>query len=147
MTTVPDPFASVRAEFHLPADVAYLNSAFMGPMPNVAMEAGLSGLARKGRPWTIAADDFTVPVDQLRGALAELLGVPGDADGVAITPSVSYGASTAAANLPVAPGEVVVVLDRQFPSDVYPWEHAARAVGRGGQRFHGDVRRSQPSGG
>jgi selenocysteine lyase/cysteine desulfurase len=126
---MPDPLAGARAAFDLPGDVTYLNTAFMGPMPIQAMEAGLAGLARKGRPWTIAPDDFTVPVDQLRGAFAGLLGVPEDADGIAITPSVSYGLSTAAANLHLERGQVAVVLDQQFPSDVYPWEQVAHRHG------------------
>lgn len=128
--TAPDPaMAEVRAAFDLPADVAYLNCAYMGPLPTVAMEAGWSGMARKARPWTIATDDFTVPVDQLRAVLAGLLGAPGDLDGMAITPSVSYGVSTAAANLPMEPGQVVVVLEEQFPSDVYGWERLAERHG------------------
>ncbi len=65
-----------RSAFDLPDDVTYLNCAFMGPVPNHALEAGLMGLARKTRPWTIAPDDFTVPVDQLRAVFARLLGVP-----------------------------------------------------------------------
>lgn len=118
-----------RALFDLPDDVAYLNCAFMGPIPTFGLEAGLMGLARKSRPWTIAVDDFTVPVDQLRGRFAELLGVPGDLDGVAITPSVSYGVSTAAANVHLAAGQGVLVLEQQFPSDVYGWERLARRHG------------------
>ena len=129
VTSAPDPLAAARAAFDLPADVTYLNCAFMGPMPIAGMEAGLYGLARKGRPWTIASDDFTVPVDQLRSALVGLLGVPDDTDGVALTPSVSYGISTAAANLHLAKGQVVVVLDQQFPSDVYAWDALASRHG------------------
>lgn len=116
---------AARSAFDLPDDVTYLNSAFMGPVPGHALEAGLMGLARKARPWTVSPDDFTVPVDQLRAVFAGLLGVPGDHDGVAITPSVSYGVSTAAANLHLEAGQVVVVLDQQFPSDVYAWEQLA----------------------
>ncbi|MCU1452184.1 MAG: class aminotransferase [Acidimicrobiales bacterium] len=125
MPLLPD----VRHLFDLPEDVAYLNCAFMGPLPTVAVEAGWSGLARKLRPWTISPDDFTVPVDQLRGRFAALLGVPDDADGVAITPSVSYGVATAASNLTLQPGQVAVVLHQQFPSDVYGWQALAERHG------------------
>ncbi|MEO6989643.1 MAG: aminotransferase class V-fold PLP-dependent enzyme [Aquihabitans sp.] len=118
-----------RSAFDLPDDVTYLNCAFMGPVPGSALEAGLMGLARKSRPWTIAPDDFTIPVDQLRAVFARMLGVAGDHDGVAITPSVSYGVSTAAVNLRLEPGQVVVVLDQQFPSDVYAWERLADRQG------------------
>lgn len=121
--------AAARALFDLPDDVTYLNSAFMGPIPTHALEAGLMGLARKTRPWTIPLDDFTVPVDQLRGLFAELVGAPGDLDGIAITPSISYGVSTAAANLHLRAGQHVLVLEQQFPSDVYAWERLARRHG------------------
>ncbi len=123
------PLEDARAAFSIPSDVTYLNCAFMGPVPRVAVEAGWMGLARKAQPWTVAPDDFTVPVDQLRAAFAGLLGVPDDLDGVAITPSVSYGVSTAAANVHLELGQVAVVLDQQFPSDVYAWERAAERHG------------------
>ena len=83
----------------------------------------------RARPWTIAPDDFTEPVDRLRAGLADLLGVAGDSDGVAITPSVSYGVATAAANLAFDTGQVAVVLHKQFPSDVYGWEVLAERSG------------------
>ncbi len=118
-----------RSDFDLSDDVVYMNTAFMGPLPNVAVRAGTEGLERKARPWTIAPDDFTAPVDRLRASFASLLGVPGDLDGVAITPSVSYGVSTAAHNLHLDEGADVVVMDKQFPSDVYGWEHAAARHG------------------
>ncbi len=124
-SSAPNSLAGARALFDLPDDVTYLNCAFMGPLPRIAVEAGWSGLARKAQPWTVAVDDFTVPVDQLRGVFAGLLGAPDDTDGIAITPSVSYGVSTAAANVTMAPGQVALVLDQQFPSDVYAWRGLA----------------------
>lgn len=127
--TAPHPLDDARSSFSIPTDVTYLNCAFMGPVPREAVEAGWMGLARKGQPWTVAPDDFTVPVEQLRGAFAGLLGAPEDLDGVAITPSVSYGVSTAAANLHLEPGQVVMVLEQQFPSDVYAWERLAQRHG------------------
>jgi selenocysteine lyase/cysteine desulfurase len=48
-----------------------------------------------------------------------------DADGVALVPAVSYGIAIAAANTPLAAGQNVVVLDRQFPSNVYAWRELA----------------------
>ena len=121
--------ADARSRFDLPDGVTYMNCAFMGPMPLASIEAGTVGLARKARPWTIEPDDFTAPVDRLRAGLADLLGVPGDVDGVAVTPSVSYGVATAAANVTLEPGQVAVVLHKQFPSDVYGWEALADRCG------------------
>jgi len=129
VSTPTSAFADARARFDLPDEVAYLNCAFMGPMPVASIEAGAAGLARKGRPWTIVPDDFTEPVDRLRTGIADLLGVADDVDGVAITPSVSYGVATAAANLSLDAGQVAVVLHKQFPSDVYGWEVLAERSG------------------
>lgn len=120
-------FRVVRDDFDIPDDRAYLNSAFLGPMPLSAVAAGEEALHAKSRPWSIGIDSFFEPVDALRTALAELLG--GDADGVAIIPAVSYGIATAAANLAVEPGSNIVVMDEQFPSNVYEWRAVAEQVG------------------
>ncbi len=114
---------SQRHLFAIPDDVAYLNCAYMGPVPTRAVEAGQAGLGRKARPWEIAAEDFFHPLQDVRDLVAGLL--EGDADGVAITPSVSYGLATAAANLAVGPGQEIVVLEGQFPSNVYVWRDLA----------------------
>ncbi len=118
-----DPATGARHLFDLPDGVAYLNCAYMGPLPRASLEAGQVGLARKARPWTITGDDFFTPVAAFRQALAGLIG--GDTDGIALTPSVSYGTATAAANLPVAIGRRILVLADQFPSNVYPWHRLA----------------------
>jgi selenocysteine lyase/cysteine desulfurase len=44
-----------------------------------------------------------------------------DADGVAIVPSTSYGLAVAAANTDAAPGDRVVLLAGDFPSNVHTW--------------------------
>lgn len=117
----------VRDQFEVPDDRAYLNSAFLGPLPRVAVEAGREALAAKAQPWLIGTDSFFDPVDRLRGLLAGYL--DGDPDGVAIVPAVSYGIATAAANLDVPPGSTIVVLAEQFPSNVYEWRAVAERAG------------------
>jgi selenocysteine lyase/cysteine desulfurase len=120
--TLPD----VRPLFDIPDEVAYLNCAYMGPVPTGSLGAGRAAAARKARPWTIGVDDFFTPVEELRGLFADLLHA--DVEGVAITPSVSYGLATAATNLSLDPGAIVVVLAEQFPSDLYCWRALARRV-------------------
>lgn len=122
-----DDDSDVRSLFSIPAGVTWLNTAYMGPLPRQAVEAGWAALDRKARPWTVVADDFFVPGEAYRGLVAELLGA--DADGVAITPSVSFGLSTFAAQVPLAPGDVVVVPGGEFPSNLLPWEVAAERSG------------------
>jgi selenocysteine lyase/cysteine desulfurase len=114
-----------RLLFDIPGDVAYLNCAYMSPVPNAVREAGQRGVARKSSPWTIRPVDFFTGSERARGLFAELIGAT--ADDVAIVPSASYGITVAAANLPVRAGSRIVVLAEQFPSNVYAWRELAGA--------------------
>lgn len=116
-----------RELFEVPPSVAYLNCAYMSPQLRSVTEVGLQAAARKGRPWKVTPADFFEESETARGLFARLIG--GEADGVAIVPSVSYGMAVAAANVPVEAGGEVVVLDEQFPSNVYPWRELARGKG------------------
>ena len=119
--------ACQRHLFDLPDDIAYLNCAYMAPLLATAAEAGATGLARKCRPWTIAADDFFADSERVRQLFAQLIGASSDA--VAIVPSVSYGLAIAAANLSAAPGSRILVLADQFPSNVYTWRELSARTG------------------
>jgi len=44
-------------------------------------------------------------------------------------PATSYGFAVAARNLPVQPGERVLVLAEEYPSGIYTWQAATRATG------------------
>jgi len=126
----------VRDHFDIPGDRAYLNSAFLGPLPRPAVEAGRAALTDKAQPWLIGTDSFFDPVDRLRALLAGYL--DGDPDGVAIIPAVSYGIATAAANLDVPAGSTIVVLAEQFPSNVYEWRAVAERTGASVVTVHRD---------
>jgi selenocysteine lyase/cysteine desulfurase len=118
---------SQRQLFDIPDDVTYLNAAYFTPQLRTRRAAGIAALDVSDAPWTIGADEFFGPVERLRGLFAELVG--GDADGVAIVPSVSYGLGIAAANIEVGTGRTVVVLHDQFPSAIYPWRSALHRGG------------------
>src|SRR5215216_5996507 len=110
---------SQRDLFEIPEDIAYLNCAYMSPQLRPAREVGERAVTRKSRPWEITPNMFFEDVEEIRTLFARLVG--GDVDGVAIVPSVSYGISVAAANVPVGEGEKIVILEDQFPSNVYSW--------------------------
>jgi selenocysteine lyase/cysteine desulfurase len=113
-----------RRLFDIPDDVAYLNCAYMSPLMRRVHDAAVAGLARKAHPWEIVPHDFFSGSDALRAAFAEL--VNASADDIAIVPAVSYGVSTAARNLPLRRGQNVLVVEDQFPSNVYPWRERDR---------------------
>ena len=115
--------------FDIADGVAYLNCANMSPQLRAVTAAGIEAVRAKAAPWTLSAPDWFSAAEALRGLAANIIGA--DTDGVALVPAVSYGIATAAANLPLAGKQTVVVLDQEFPSNVYAWrELAARKNGR-----------------
>jgi len=116
-----------RHLFEIPAQVAYFNCAYMSPSLRSVREAGERGVGRKSAPWLLKPEDFFTESEQARTAFADLVGAA--ADDVAIIPSTSYGIETAARNLPAGPGQEILVLADQFPSNVYPWRDLAARTG------------------
>ncbi|MDP6706169.1 MAG: aminotransferase class V-fold PLP-dependent enzyme [Alphaproteobacteria bacterium] len=116
-----------RDLFDLPEDVAYLRCAAVAPQMKSVHEAALASLERRARPWgSDSGIDFEA-VDELRGRFAGLIGAA--ADDIAIVPAASYGLGIAAANVAAAEGEKIIVLENQFPSNVYPWRQLAAETG------------------
>jgi selenocysteine lyase/cysteine desulfurase len=118
---------SQRDLFEMPEEIVYLNCAYMSPQLRRVREVGERAVSRKSRPWEITPDHFFEDVEEVRALFARLVG--GDVEGVAIVPSVSYGVSVAAANVPVREGEKIIILEDQFPSNVYPWRELASREG------------------
>jgi selenocysteine lyase/cysteine desulfurase len=116
-----------RQLFDIPESVTYLNCAYMSPLMRPVLEAGKAGLERKLRPWEIRTEDFFNREEELRAVAARLFHCT--ANDVAIVPSASYGVSVAALNLPVAPGQKILILDEQFPSNFYPWHRLVQEKG------------------
>lgn len=116
-----------RHLFDIPGEVAYLNCATMGPLPKTAVEAGKIGLARKAQPWNIPSEDFFKDTASLRPKLARL--IHADTDGIAFVPSVSYAIATAMQNIELSGGQDILILEDQFPSNVYAWREVAARTG------------------
>jgi selenocysteine lyase/cysteine desulfurase len=117
----------MRAAFNVPEDVAYFNTANLAPQLHTVRAAGEAALERRGRPWTIAADDWFSDVERVRGLFARIVGA--DAEGVALVPATSYGFAVAARNLELPRGRRVIVLAEEYPSGIYTWRAAVRRTG------------------
>ena len=113
-----------RDLFEVPGGISYLNCAYMGPLLRETREIGERSVGRKSRPWEVTPKDFFEEAEEARTLFARLVG--GDAGGVALIPSVSYGMAVATANVPVGRGEEVLILEDQFPSNVYPWRELVK---------------------
>lgn len=116
-----------RDLFDIPDDVAWLNCAQMSPTMRSVAEAGEAAVRRKEHPWTISPVDFFTDSEIARGLFADV--VNADPDEVAIVPSASYGMAIAAQNLSVGPDNRILVLDEQFPSNLYVWSELAKRTG------------------
>ena len=127
--TTAEILPSQRHLFDIPEDIAYLNCAYMSPLLRAAATAADGGLKTETHPWSIIPDDFFTPAERVRESLAMLIGASGD--DVALTPSASFGISTAAANLPLEAGQNIVMVEEQYPSNVYAWKRLAAE--RGGE--------------
>jgi selenocysteine lyase/cysteine desulfurase len=119
---------SQRHLFEVPDGVAYFNVANMSPLLRAVHEAGRSGLDRRAAPWEITSADWFNDVERLRTVYGEILGA-GGSDGVALIPATSYGLAVAARNLTAAPGEQVIVLANEYPSNHYTWHRFCLRTG------------------
>ncbi|WP_425487610.1 aminotransferase class V-fold PLP-dependent enzyme [Marilutibacter spongiae] len=116
-----------RVDFLVPDDVVYLNAASHGPRLARVQQAARRALDAGTTPWRLDMDAWHASIEDVRRGAAGHL--DGDADGIALVPSVAYGLSLAARNLPLAADETVLVLAGQFPSNLLPWQQRCRDVG------------------
>jgi selenocysteine lyase/cysteine desulfurase len=121
------PLPVQRELFDIPDDVAYFNCASLAPQLRSAGEAAEAAWRQRARPWLIRSEDWFTQAEERRTLFARLAGV--DADGVALVPATSYGLAVAAANLTAAPGQRVLVLAEDYPSNWYTWQRFARRTG------------------
>ena len=115
-----------REKFYLPEEQAYLNCAYMSPLLKTVDAIGKTAIEGKRLPYLVTGDDFFTPMENLKQCFSKLIN-NNDADRIAIMPSTSYGISTVTNNIHLQKGDNIIVVDEQFPSNVYPWHVAAAA--------------------
>ena len=116
-----------RHLFDIEDGVIFLNAASKSALLTSSLEAGRIGVGAKGHPWAIDEPARYVQADDIRDRFASLIGAKGD--DIAIQPAASYGITTAAKNLHPKAGQRILVLEGQFPSNVYAWRHVAERTG------------------
>ncbi len=113
-----------KHKFSLPDDVAYLNCAYMSPIPDEVEMAGYQAVSKKTLPYEITAADFFTGPAEAKKRFARLVNVE-DFERIAIIPSVSYGIATVTQNIQPKPGQNIVLADEIFPSNYYSWQRLA----------------------
>jgi selenocysteine lyase/cysteine desulfurase len=108
-------------------DCIYLNAASTGPLPERSVHAQQEFTRLRATPYLISQEQQFGVLDTARHLVARLINA--DAGEVALATNTSTGLNLAAWTLPLGAGDVVVIPDREFPANVYPWMAAAAARG------------------
>lgn len=113
-------WSKARAAFSDFDGRTWLNCAHQGPLPLRAEEAGHRALRMKVHPFHVSNSvPFTEVPARLRTLLGSLLGVP--AEDIIVANSASYGMHILANGMPLDPGDEVLLMDGDFPSNILPW--------------------------
>jgi len=121
VTRVPgyDLTALRAGEFPGASRTPYLNNASSGPIPERTRRALDAFNARRTTPHQLPERELQGMLAGARAAAAALIGA--DASAIALATNTSHGLNLAASALPLERGDVVLVSDREFPANIYPW--------------------------
>ncbi len=111
-------------EFPFTTSTLYMNAASAGPLPVRSAVAVEEFNRRRTDIGELRDEEFGTILDRGRTLAARLVG--GEPDEIALGGNTSFGINLAALALPVRPGTTVVVSDREFPANVYPWMRQPR---------------------
>ncbi len=114
-----DVAALREREFPWTAQTVYLNNASIGPLPERTRLALDEFNRRRAAPYLLPDRELFATLAASRRLIAQLLGA--SAEEIGLTINTGYGLSLAARALPLGPGDIVLVSDREFPANVYPW--------------------------
>ena len=111
-----------KNKFELEDNVSYLNCAYMSPLLKSVSAVGIDGLNLKKRPYQLSVEDFFSQIDIVKQLFSTLIN-SNQPNRIALQPATSYGLANVCNNIkPVAGKTKILLLDEQFPSNVYPWQ-------------------------
>lgn len=97
----------------------YLNNASTGPLTVRAARAVQELMQERLEPYRLSDARLFQLLARTREAAARLIGA--SAREIALLTNTTYGINVAARTLPFRAGDVVLIHDREFPANVYPW--------------------------
>ena len=114
------PLTNHKEKFDFPEDVVYLNTGSFSPAFKSVEIAGIEAVKAKSRPDFYKASDLFNPVIELRKLFSKIIDED-DYNRVVTIPSVSYGLANVANNITLQKGDEIIIVEEQFPSNVYIW--------------------------
>ena len=120
-TARTEPAVDWREEFWDFENRIYLDCANQGPMPKVSLRAVEAALDFKKYPERLTNEHYFELPAQARAALAQLIAAkPSE---IALTTGASDGVNAVATGLRFKPGDEIVLPQREFPANYFPWKH------------------------
>jgi len=115
-----ETFKALRtAEFPWTADTVYLNNASIGPIPERTRRALDEFTAKRTAPHLLPDRELFAGLAAARLGIAQLINAhPSE---IALATNTGFGLHLAARALPLQPGDIVLLSDKEFPAIVYPW--------------------------
>jgi len=115
-----ESFKALRtAEFPWTADTIYLNNASIGPIPERTRRALDEFTAKRTAPHLLPDRELFAGLAAARLGIAQLINA--DPSEIALATNTGFGLHLAARALPLKAGDTVLLSDKEFPANVYPW--------------------------
>lgn len=112
-----------REQMPIARRFAYFDHAAVSPLP-IGTQTAITAWAAEAAEWgDVHWMDWARQVDALRTAAAQLIGAT--VDEVALVQNTTAGVSLVAEGFPWQPGDNVVTLTDEFPTNQYAWLHLA----------------------
>lgn len=110
----------MQNEFPNANNVCYLNTASEGLLPVRALRALQQASEMKQKPQVLGDSQYFDMPQRCRSLVAQMIHCA--TEDIALIPSTSYGMSMIAHSLPLKPGEEVIIVEQDFPSNNFAWE-------------------------
>jgi len=128
MPNSPAEIASIRSRLREQMPVtkkwAYFDHAAVAPLAAPAQQVLQNWLDQATYEGDTVWLEWARQLNETRAAAAEMLGA--NTDEIALVPNTTAGINLVAEGLDWQPGDNVVTLDDEFPSNLYPWMHLER---------------------
>ncbi len=120
-----DELSDYRSEFPITEHYAFLSHAAVSS-PSRRVSTALHAYLEQAQHQSFwdAMNNWLKLRDQLRGRIARFINARGS-DEVIVMPNTATSINTAAVSLPLKEGDNVLVLDGDYPANIYPWQALA----------------------
>jgi selenocysteine lyase/cysteine desulfurase len=119
MATISETRERLRAAMPVTRKWAYLDHAAMSPLPQPTADAFQKWLAEAVETGNPAWPGWVKEVESMRAKAAQMIGA--HPEEIALIGNTTAGISLVAEGIDWRPGDNVVTLADEFPSNVYPW--------------------------